>query len=141
MQPRRVDPEEARDLMEKEGYLYVDVRSIPEFEQGHPAGAYNVPLQHLGPAGMTPNPDFMGVMQKAFPRDAKLVMGCKSGGRSLAAASMLLAAGFTQVVDQRCGFDGGFGPTGGFDPGWRRRGLPVSTSAPPDRSYEGLRSK
>ena len=127
--------------MEKEGYVYVDVRSIPEFAQGHPDGAYNVPLQHLGPAGMTPNPDFMSVMQKAFPKDAKLVVGCKAGGRSLAAATMLLAAGFTSVVDQRCGFEGGPSPVGGFDPGWRPKGLPVSTAAPADRTYEGLRSK
>jgi hypothetical protein len=77
MQPRRITPEAALDLMEKQGYVYVDVRSIPEFAQGHPEGAYNVPLQHLGPAGMTPNPDFMSVMQKAFPRDA-LVLGCKA---------------------------------------------------------------
>jgi rhodanese-related sulfurtransferase len=135
MQPRRVAPEEARDLMEKEGYVYVDVRSIPEFAAGHPEGAYNVPLNHMGPGGMTPNADFLSVMQKSFPKDAKIVVGCKAGGRSLAAASILLGAGFTSVVDQRCGFDGG------TEPGWRPRGLPVSTSAPADHSYEGLRSK
>jgi rhodanese-related sulfurtransferase len=42
--PRRVSPQEAKDLMDKEGYVYVDVRSIPEFEAGHPAGAFNVPI-------------------------------------------------------------------------------------------------
>jgi rhodanese-related sulfurtransferase len=141
MQPRRITPEAALDLMEKQGYVYVDVRSIPEFAQGHPEGAYNVPLQHLGPAGMTPNPDFMSVMQKAFPRDAKLVLGCKAGGRSLAAATMLLAAGFTNVVDQRCGFEGAPSPARGFDPGWRPKGLPVSQAGPADHTWEGLRSK
>jgi rhodanese-related sulfurtransferase len=135
MQPKRVAPEEARELMEKEGYVYVDVRSIPEFVQGHPEGAYNVPLNHMGPGGMTPNADFLSVMQKSFPKDAKIVVGCKAGGRSLAAASILLDAGFTSVVDQRCGFEGG------PEPGWRPRGLPVSTSAAADHSYEGLRSK
>lgn len=135
MQPRRVAPEEARELMEKEGYVYVDVRSIPEFVQGHPEGAYNVPLHHMGPGGMTPNGEFLGVMQKNFSNDTKIVVGCKAGGRSLAAASVLLGAGFTSVVDQRCGFEGG------PEPGWRPRGLPVSTSAPADRCYEALRSK
>ena len=43
----RVSPKDARDLMEKDGYAYVDVRSIPEFEAGHPEGAYNVPLLHM----------------------------------------------------------------------------------------------
>jgi len=141
MEPRRVPPEEARDLVEKEGYVYVDVRSVPEFEQGHPTGAYNVPLLHMGPGGMTPNPDFTSVMEKSFPKDAKLVVGCKAGGRSLRAASMLLATGFADVVDQRCGFEGSPNPAGGVDPGWRPRGLPVSKSASADHSYEGLRSK
>ena len=140
MAPRRVAPEEARELIEKEGYVYVDVRSVPEFDEGHPEGAYNVPLQHLGPAGATPNHEFMAVMQKAFPKDARLVLGCKAGGRSLTAAKMLLAAGFSDVVDQRCGFEGAYGPTG-FEPGWRPRGLPVSTGAPADHTYEGVRSK
>jgi len=141
MEPRRVPPDEARDLMEKEGYVYVDVRSVPEFEQGHPAGAYNVPLLHMGPGGMTPNPDFIGVMEKSFPRDAKLVVGCKAGVRSAKAVALLLAAGFTRLVDQRCGFEGSPDASGGIDPGWRPRGLPVSASGPADRSYEGLRSK
>lgn len=44
-----VSPEEARGLMEREGYTYIDVRSIPEFEAGHPAGAVNVPLLHVNP--------------------------------------------------------------------------------------------
>ena len=34
-----------------------DLRSEPEFEKGHPAGALNVPISHRGPAGLVPNPD------------------------------------------------------------------------------------
>ena len=64
MTVKRVSPEEAKKLIDDEGYVYVDVRSLPEFEAGHPTGAYNVPLMHQGPAGMTPNPDFMAVMEK-----------------------------------------------------------------------------
>ena len=33
-----VTPREAKRLVDEEGYTYVDVRSVPEFEQGHPAG-------------------------------------------------------------------------------------------------------
>ena len=46
-----------REAHEKQGqgYTYVDVRSIPEFEQGHPAGAVNVPLLHRdGRSGQMP---------------------------------------------------------------------------------------
>jgi rhodanese-related sulfurtransferase len=141
MAVKRVSPEEARDLMEKEGYVYLDVRSVPEFAAGHPTGAYNVPILDMGPAGMTPNPDFVSVVERAFPRDAHLVVGCKAGGRSARAVTVLEQAGFTNLADQRCGFDGAPLPTGGMEPGWRPKGLPTSTSAEPDRTYEALKSR
>lgn len=125
--------------MESEGYVYVDVRSVPEFQAGHPAGAYNVPLLNMGPGGMQPNPDFMKVMETTFAKDAKLVMGCKSGGRSLRAAHLLKQSGYTDVVDQLAGFEGardGFGQL--QEPGWRPAGLSVSTDAEKGRSYEEL---
>lgn len=140
---RRISPQEARELMEKEGYVYVDVRSIPEFDAGHPEGAYNVPLMHMGPAGMAPNPEFLDVMQKAFPREAKLVVGCKAGGRSARAAAALESAGYTSVVDQRAGFEGAPDPMTGriVEPGWRPAGLPVARQSTPGHDYEGLKAR
>ena len=85
---------------------------------------------------MAPNPDFLPVVQKAFPPETKLVLGCKAGGRSLKAAEMLQSAGFTGIVDQRAGFDGN-----GAEPGWRPRGLPTASEAAPGRAYEILRAK
>jgi rhodanese-related sulfurtransferase len=142
MAVKRVSPAEARDLIEKQGYVYVDVRSVPEFVAGHPTGAYNVPLMNMGPGGMTPNPDFLAVMA-TFPKDAKLVVGCKTGGRSARAASMLESAGYTSLVDQRAGFEGAPDPATGriSEPGWRPAGLPVSTEAGPDRTYEALKAR
>jgi rhodanese-related sulfurtransferase len=139
MNVKRVSPEEALSLVEKEGYAYVDVRSVPEFESGHPKGAYNVPIAHLGPTGMSPNPEFLGVMEGAFPKDAKLVIGCKSGGRSLQAAGLLLAAGFQNLVDQRAGFQGGMDPSGRPEPGWGPKGLPTSSTAEPGRGWTDLK--
>ena len=135
MPSRRVSPADAQALIQKEGYSYVDVRSVQEFQAGHPTGAYNVPLMEMGPAGMAPNPDFLKVMEKTFPKDSQLVVGCKMGGRSMKAASLLEAAGFTNVVDQRAGFDGG------AEPGWRPAGLPTSTEAAPDHTYAGIVQK
>ena len=142
MAVKRVSPAEARDLMDKEGYVYVDVRSLPEFAAGHPKGAFNVPLMNMGPGGMTPNPEFLTVMG-AFPRDAKLIVGCQAGGRSARAAAMLESAGYTDVVDQRAGFEGAPDPSSGrvSEPGWRPAGLPVSTEPLPDRTYEALKAK
>jgi rhodanese-related sulfurtransferase len=137
MTVKRVSPEEAKHLIDDEGFVYVDVRSLPEFEAGHPTGAYNVPLMHQAPTGMTPNPDFLGVMEKSFPKTAKLVVGCKAGGRSARAAAVLESAGFTDVVDQKAGYEG----PSPLEPGWRPKGLPTSTQAPADRTYDGLRSR
>ena len=136
----RVSPEEAKRLMEAEGYVYVDVRSIPEFEAGHPEGAYNVPWKHLDASGSSDNEDFLQVMETAFGKDAKLVLGCKTGGRSLAAAEALAAQGFAHVVDQRAGFVGTFGPAGP-EPGWAPKGLPTSQSAEPGRAWSDLAPK
>jgi rhodanese-related sulfurtransferase len=141
MAVKRVSPEEARDLMSKEGYVYLDVRSVPEYAAGHPAGAYNIPLLDQGPGGMAPNPDFLAVVEKSFPRDAKLVVGCKAGGRSAKAAAVLEQAGYTSIVDQKNGYDGTPLPAGGVEPGWRPKGLPISTDPVAGRSYDALKRK
>jgi rhodanese-related sulfurtransferase len=132
---KRVSPQEAKELIDQQGYVYVDVRSIPEFDAGHPTGAYNIPLNHMGPAGMAANPEFMAVMEKTFPKDAKLVLGCQGGGRSLRAANLLEQSGWTNVIDQRAGFQGH------GEPGWKPAGLPVSTDSPADLTYEGLNKR
>src|SRR5688572_21748839 len=133
---RRVTPQEAKALMDDEGFVYVDVRSIPEFEKGHPEGAYNVPLLHMGAGGMAPNAEFVPVMEKNFPKDAKLIIACKMGGRSAQASQLLAAKGYTNLVDQGAGFEGQPG-----NPGWQPSGLPVSSSASADHAYEQLKSR
>jgi rhodanese-related sulfurtransferase len=138
---KRVSPAEAKALCDQ-GYLYVDVRSEPEFEQGRPEGAVNVPFLHAGPGGMTPNPEFLAVMQAAFARDAKIVVGCRSGGRSLRAATALIEAGFTEIVDQRAGFDAARDAFGAVsEKGWGLAGLPVESGAAPGRSYADVQKK
>ena len=127
---RRVSPADAQALIEKEGYSYVDVRSVREFQAGHPKDAFNVPLLDMGPLGMAPNPDFLSVMEKTFPKDSRLVLGCQMGGRSLKAASLLEAAGYTNLVEQQAGFNG-----------WRPAGLPVGTEAAPGHSYAEIAQK
>lgn len=140
MSVKRISPEEAKALVD-EGWTFVDVRSVPEFELGHPAGAYNVPLMHRGPSGMTPNPDFLAVMKRRFAPDQRLVVACRSGGRSLKAAELLTANGFTQVVDQRAGWDGVRDAFGGVtEPGWERAGMPCAMDAEPGRTWDELAS-
>jgi rhodanese-related sulfurtransferase len=137
----RVSPAEAHARMKDEAFTYVDVRTEDEFEAGHPEGAVNVPVMLAGAGGMTPNPDFLSVMENAFAKDAPLIVGCKMGGRSARAAKALTGAGFTRVLDQSAGWDGTKGTFGELlEPGWSRVSLPTETGAPEGRSYEALRN-
>lgn len=139
--PIRISPKEASEKLEQ-GYVYVDVRTTEEFEAGHPKGAVNVPLMHASARGMTPNPDFVRVVSSAFSKDAKLILGCKAGSRSLRAAQLLLAEGFTNVLDQRAGWVGAPGPFGeAGEPGWSPLGLPSETGQPTGRSWNDMKSK
>jgi rhodanese-related sulfurtransferase len=124
---------------QRSGSTYLDVRSVPEFENGHPAGAYNIPLLHLDPATrqMTPNPDFLSTVQANFPADAKLVIGCQAGARSLKACEALAAAGYTNVTNVA----GGFGGSPRGEAGWTQAGLPVETQADTPRTYDTLRAR
>ena len=138
-----VDVKEAYSLQTGEGYAYIDVRSIPEYEGGHPAGAHNVPLLHYdGETGQqTPNPEFLAVMQANFADDAKLLIGCQVGGRSTHPAQLLTSHGYQHAANVRGGFGGARDPATGalVDEGWSMAGLPVETTAPPGGSYEELR--
>jgi rhodanese-related sulfurtransferase len=137
---KTVSPEEANELLEQ-GHTYIDVRSEPEFEAGHVPGSLNVPLLHMGPAGMTPNSEFLDVMQSVFAKNEKLVVGCRSGGRSARAAQMLAQAGFNEICDMAAGWEGSRDAFGRPTPGWSRKGLPVETGAPTGQRYADVKSR
>jgi rhodanese-related sulfurtransferase len=102
---KRVTPEEALRMVQEEGYVYLDVRSVPEFDGGHPEGAFNIPFMKMTPAGMKPNLHFVEEVAHRFSKSDKLVIGCKSGGRSARAAGALAQVGFEELADQTGGYD------------------------------------
>lgn len=117
----------------QQGAPYIDVRTQGEFAQGHPEGAYNIPVFQMGPMGMTPNGQFVEVVKKHFDPGADLVLGCRSGARSAQACQMLRQAGFTgRLVNVAGGF------LGGAVRGWADEGLPSTVDAG-DRDYASLR--
>jgi len=128
-----------------EGYTYVDVRSIPEFELGHPAGAVNVPLLHRDEhtGQMMPNRQFLDVMRANFPSDAKLLIGCQVGGRSAQAAQFLTLAGFNDVANVLGGYDGARDPMTGEirDEGWVQADLPTEAGQPEGHGYGDLHAR
>ena len=65
----------------------LDVRMEPEYEEFHLPGATLMPLPDL--------PDHLGEIDK----DKPVVVYCRSGGRSAAAARLLAGAGFPRIVN------------------------------------------
>lgn len=134
MSYQNVSPTEAKELLVGDvGAVYIDVRSIPEYESGHPAGAFNIPVLHRHAVGMVPNPDFVRVVQAHFAADAKLLVGCQSGGRSMRACEALVAAGFVDVANVTAGFGGSR-----TERGWLDLGFPVEFGASDDKGYAAL---
>lgn len=111
------------------GDTYVDVRSTPEFNDGHPGGAIHVPLLEADEdtGVLMPNPDFVRVMKATFPPDTPLLLGCQSGRRSARATQMLEAFGFTNVTNV----------TGGYLD-WQAQGLPIEKTT---SGYDALVSR
>jgi rhodanese-related sulfurtransferase len=138
MSIKSVTPEETQALVQG-GAIYVDVRSEVEFTEGHPPGALNLPIAHLGPGGMTPNPEFLGVFERAFGKGEKLVLGCKAGGRSRRAAELLVQAGFRDISDMAAGWEGSRDAFGRPLPGWSRRNLPVESGEPGGQGYADVK--
>ena len=115
----RISPAEAAAKM-LEGATYVDVRTPEEFADGHPAAAVNVPW---------PSPGFLGAMNALFTKThPNIVLGCRSGNRSMRAAEALVADGWGPIFEQRGGWDGARDAFGTVtEVGWARAGLPVET--------------
>ncbi|KAE8704582.1 Thiosulfate sulfurtransferase 18 [Hibiscus syriacus] len=65
------------------------------------------------PEGIVKNPEFLKDVSSAFKEEDRLVVGCKSGVRSLSAAADLLKIGFKDVRNLGGGYlawvDNGFG--------------------------------
>ena len=129
-------------LKENPGAIYLDVRTEPEFAQGHPTGARNIPV--VLPAGggrWELNEEFIKVAESVIPRNTKLVVGCMAGGRSQRACEILEAAGYTDLTNVIGGFGGQRDQSGAIiGKGWRDEGLPVSSEVG-DAGYQALRSK
>jgi rhodanese-related sulfurtransferase len=123
---KRITPEEANQLL-GEGYQYLDVRTEAEWAAGHPRGAFNIPVSFAG-AGGDAQRSFRQRGRRCL-KNAKLVIGCKAGGRSMKAANLLIAAGFSDVVDQRAGYDGARDSFGGSPMSVIEKGLTEETAA------------
>ncbi len=86
--------EQAIDLSKdkKSPAIFVDVRTPEEVASGTVAGSINIPLQQIQ------------VRYKELPKDKKILIFCRSGKRSRAAAEYLTSMGYSNAYN----VDGGF---------------------------------
>lgn len=73
--------------------VFIDVREPDEFAAGHIPGITNLPLSQLSEETAD------------FPKDAEIVMICRSGNRSMQAAEKLQGYGFTKLVNVQGGMN------------------------------------
>jgi rhodanese-related sulfurtransferase len=140
MSIQQITPQEAyAQMAQDKNLVYLDVRTVPEFEAGHPPSALNIPVVLPNPAAgrMIPTPDFLPTAEATIPKNAKIIVGCMSGGRSQYAAEVLADAGYQHLANMQGGFGGARDPMGRVVmPGWQDYGLPVEVgdggSARPD---------
>ena len=130
MDVNRIDPAEARGLLESEqGYICLDVRTEDEFAAGHVPAAVNIPVVEKNPMGpgLVPNPDFSSQVEQQFDKDRKIITLCLRGARSMHVATMMMALGYTEVVDMRGGYDAEMDVGGNVVvEGWTRRNFPTT---------------
>ncbi|OAY43153.1 rhodanese-like domain-containing protein 9, chloroplastic isoform X1 [Manihot esculenta] len=116
-----VNSEEAKKLVETEGYVVVDVRDRTQYERAHIKSCHHVPLfienkdndlgtiikrtVHNNFSGLffglpftKPNPEFVEAVKSQFSPESKLLLVCQEGLRSTAAANKLEQAGFQNIA-------------------------------------------
>ena len=140
-----VTPEEAKKLLDGDsGYIYLDVRTPEEFDAGRPKGAINIPvlLADAETEKKAMNADFLKVVEANIPKDAKLILGCRSGNRSAMAQRLLHRAGYTDTTNMVGGFSGQKDPAGTVrHEGWSELGFPTEKGAAGASGYDELKKK
>ncbi|MFA5861625.1 MAG: rhodanese-like domain-containing protein [Candidatus Thermoplasmatota archaeon] len=97
-----VEPRRARELVERQNALIVDVREPDEWADARIPGALHIPLGQIE------------ARVGEIPRDRPVILQCRSGNRSAGATRALLELGFTNVHN----LEGGIGD-------WAADGLPM----------------
>lgn len=91
---QNLSPAKAKDLINNEEVVVLDVRTDDEFKAGHIPNAILIPVQQLA--------DRVDELDK---EQAYLVV-CRSGNRSVTASEMLLKDGFKNIYNLDVGMNG-----------------------------------
>jgi len=126
-----LDPKQSWVLLqENSAAVMVDVRTAIEHTfVGHPLGAIHIAWKEF--PGMSVNEQFVvQVEEKVTDKNSPVLLLCRSGVRSVAAAKALEQAGYQHLINIVEGFEGALDDKkhrGNID-GWRFHGLPWEQS-------------
>lgn len=122
-----LSPKEAwQFLQDHADAVLIDVRTQSEYTDiGHPIGAIFIPwMEHFG---APINPNFIAEIYKQVPNtNTPILLLCRSGQRSLAAAQVLEQVGYTHLINILEGYEGipDANQQRGNINGWKFHGLP-----------------
>jgi len=135
-----ISPEKAYQMLKDPSTYLVDVRSIAEYVFiGHPEMAYNIPFMFWSEEKqeLVPNDNFIQDLKSRLKEEHVLIFICRSGGRSLRAAKLANAEGFTNVYNLKEGFEGKKDEQGYRSvEGWKKRGLPYTYDLKKELIYQ-----
>lgn len=87
---RTITAQEAKQIMDSDAAaVVVDVRTQAEYDGGHIAGAILLPLDRIATDSLTQLPN----------KEQTVLIYCRSGNRSVQAASQLASMGYTNIID------------------------------------------
>eukprot|EP00873_Tetraselmis_striata_P046637 jgi/Tetstr1/466901/TSEL_011355.t1 len=108
---RRLDPVPAKELMDAEGWVFLDVRSARDYGRDAYKKAVSVPFFKMAGIGLgaTAEPlleEFLVAMREKYPcKDAKLiVVGGGDGQLGESALQVLLDEGYTCLIEMAGGY-------------------------------------
>lgn len=87
---KQINQEEAKEMMDTQAVIVLDVREHDEYDSGHIAGAVLLPVGTINAetaAAVIPE------------KDATVLVYCRSGNRSKTASAALAALGYTNIYE------------------------------------------
>lgn len=87
---QQITQEEAKEMMDTEEVIILDVREQDEYDSGHIPGAVLLPVNSI---------DETRAAQVIPTKDTTVLVYCRSGNRSRTASARLARLGYTQVYE------------------------------------------
>ncbi|AAT43404.1 rhodanese-like domain-containing protein [Picrophilus oshimae] len=95
-------PKDVIESLKNKDAIIIDVRTKYEYSSGHIKSAINYPLGHEGD------------IEKEIPKNTRIILICKTGHRSRAAANRLTRMGYKNLAHLEGGMDN-----------WKKQNFPV----------------